>query len=869
MGYFSEHMAKQDYLTEGGQAELTWEGAGAAQLGLVGHVQEDHFARLCAGCHPFTDARLGPRNTGSNRRICYFGQISAPKDVSIAYLVAGDQRIAVWWNESVRETLREIEGVTSTRVRIGGSVEDRPTGNMVAAVVTHDTSRALDPQLHTHVCVMNVTHDPVEKRWKAVEPRGFYKYQSYLREVSYNKLAERMREGGYEIENARTGGFNIKGFPTKLREDFSKRREEIERVADAMKTRSQDALHAIAAKTRAEKSHLEAEQLKAHWLSESVEYLSTLRKVVDQAKSPDWLVKMEPHVALDLAREHVFERQSVADERMLLREALVAGRGEVKLDGLKKALASLLQSGEVIQTGRMIVNRETLEMEKATIEWTGEGKDSLPKMGSFTPQDSLSQEQNRAAEKLLASKDRAVVLIGDAGAGKSTTLPVIVRGIHETGNLTFACAPSSGAVQELREKLNIQADTIQQLLVNERLQGQIAGRTIIIDEAGLLSVRQMHELCQLAERQKCRLLLVGDVKQHHSVEAGDALRALQKYAGVETVRLKEIHRQKDEEYRKVVRLLASGKAHAALGHLDRLGGVMEQKVWDKLLDGAASTYLDKVREGQSCLAISPVWSEVNAFTRILRGRLKDQGLLGREERPYQAVQSLQWTRSQKVQLSNYQAGDVLTFHRDGEGFAKHEMATVVGKDETGLILERRDGAKMRFNPGKRGHFDVGLSRDLSVSPGEKLLVRANLASSQLKNGDLVTVEEVKGDGMLVLRDGRTIPNHFRQFTHGYASTSHAAQGKTVEHGILILGEKGIKAGDLKQAYVSNSRFRSTQTIFTVDKQAAFNSMVADSERPLATEAINKVPVRKSEMKTIFEVERYDWGINPGSPKIRL
>jgi len=133
---------------------------------------------------------------------------------------------------------------------------------------------------------------------------------------------------------------------------------------------------------------------------------------------------------------------------------------------------------------------------------------------------------------------------------------------------------------------------------------------------------------------------------------------------------------------------------------------------------------------------------------------------------------------------------------------------------------------------------------------------------------LLPTPPLKDDGTLALRDGRTIPNHFRQFTHGYASTSHAAQGKTVDHGILLLGEKGVRAADLKQAYVSNSRFRDSQTIFTVNKQAAFDSMAADSERPLALETINKVPVRKSETKTIVEVERYDWGVNLGSPKIR-
>ena len=235
--------------------------------------------------------------------------------------------------------------------------------------------------------------------------------------------------------------------------------------------------------------------------------------------------------------------------------------------------------------------------------------------------------------------------------------------------------------RHLTLKLKIQTDTVQQLLVNEKLQEQVAGRVIIVDEAGLLSIRQMQALCQLAERQKCRLLLVGDVKQHHSVEAGDALRALQKYAGVETVRLKEIHRQENEEYRKVVRLLASGKPHAAFGQLDRLGGVYEQRDWNKLLDQAAATYVDKVQAGQSCLAISPVWSEVNAFTAVLRDRLKREGVLGKGERTYKAVQSLQWTRSEKIQVSNYQVGDVLTFHRDGEGFSKHEMGTVAAKDE--------------------------------------------------------------------------------------------------------------------------------------------------------------------------------------------
>jgi hypothetical protein len=99
------------------------------------------------------------------------------------------------------------------------------------------------------------------------------------------------------------------------------------------------------------------------------------------------------------------------------------------------------------------------------------------------------------------------------------------------------------------------------------------------------------------------------------------------------------------------------------------------------------------------------------------------------------------------------------------------------------------------------------------------------------------VNEIKSDGTLILQDGRAIPSHFRQFSHGYATTSHAAQGKTLDQGILILGEKGIQAANLKQAYVSNSRFRQSQTIFTINKPAAFPAMSTYAERLLAVETV--------------------------------
>lgn len=260
----------------------------------------------------------------------FFGQISPPKDVSIACLVGGDSRIAVWWTEAVRETLQEIEAVTATRVRCEGQNHDRTTGNMVAAVVTHEANRALDPQLHTHVCIMNLTRDHEENRWKSVQPSAFYRHQGFFREVCYNRLAVRLRSAGYELERVRGIGFTIKGFPEKLRETFSKRRLAILEAAAASGITSQDGLQAVTVRTRADKVSATAVELQAGWIAQAGPALDLVRAVIAQADgTPKPAPEVRPFDALVSAEEHVFERRSVVDERLLLREALIIGRGHV------------------------------------------------------------------------------------------------------------------------------------------------------------------------------------------------------------------------------------------------------------------------------------------------------------------------------------------------------------------------------------------------------------------------------------------------------------------------------------------------------------------------------------------------------------
>jgi len=842
--YFREHMQVGDYLTEENQVEMTWYGEGAKRLGLDGVCRLPDFEKLCHGVHPISGASLMVRNKGVHRRVCYFGQISPPKDVSLLFLVGQDRRIEGWWHDAVREALAELDGLTSTRIRKGGVSEDRVTGNMIAAVVNHDSSRALDPQLHTHLCIMNVTFDPVEKRWKGVQPSAFFQNQGYLREVCYNKLACHMMGAGYQLESARSLGFNVVGVPAELRNRFSKRRRDILKRSMILGVKSQDALLSIAGESRAEKRHVDPEDLRAGWIVEAGNELRDLHAVIDSTQaSRGQMNRMSARDVILSAEAHVFERSSVVQENVLLKECLIAGRGRVSLEGIKKAVSDRIRSGDLVRNGSIVGSKAGLLAEEEFLGWARSAAPSGGTWGEVPAMDGLGQDQFAAVTGVVEARERVLILQGDAGTGKTTSLRAIVAGIEQGGGRVFGCAPSSGAAEVLRQELTADADTLQQLLINESLQRKARDRVILVDEAGLISVNEMRDLCRLAARNGNRLLLVGDTKQHTSVEAGDALRCFKQFSEVPVFQLKEIRRQKDPGYREAVRHLARGDAVAAFRQFEQMGAVKEIPDHGLLFQAAAEDYVRTIRKDKSCLAISPVWSEIHDFTHAVRGHLRLAGLLSGPEKQIETVYPMKWTREECRRLENYQSGDVLTFHRASDVFEKHERVTVEGRRGPELVVRSALGESFAFDPRKNVGFEVGLLKLIPVAVGDRLLMRANLKESELRNGDLVSVAELGEDGSIRLVDGREIPAWFRQFSHGYATTSHSAQGKTVDRGILIMADAGIAAGNLKQAYVSNSRFRESHVIYTSDYELAKDSMMRPGDRTLVHEILPETMVK--------------------------
>ena len=238
-GYFEEHLCVGDYYDEGQRVAGEWIGLGSERLGLSGKVHGEEFLRLCDNQHPATGELLTQRlkttrregnDIAANRRIFYDFTFSPPKSVSLVAFVGGDTRILESHAKAVRSAVREFEAFAATRVRANRAANDRITGNFVGALFTHDTSRALDPHLHTHCIDFNATFGPKEDRWKALQNHELFRARKFAENAYYHELARDLRAFGYSIRNRAQGDFQIEGVSVDLCERFSKRHAEIDRA---------------------------------------------------------------------------------------------------------------------------------------------------------------------------------------------------------------------------------------------------------------------------------------------------------------------------------------------------------------------------------------------------------------------------------------------------------------------------------------------------------------------------------------------------------------------------------------------------------------------------------------------------------------
>jgi len=275
--------------------------------------------------------------------------------------------------------------------------------------------------------------------------------------------------------------------------------------------------------------------------------------------------------------------------------------------------------------------------------------------------------------------------------------------------------------------------------VSEVLQERSAGRVLLIDEAGLLSTHQLERLTFIAEERHARLLLVGDTKQHYSVQRGDALRHFVEHTRTPAIRLSEVLRQREEPDRRLSRLLASGEVAEALLYAERQGMIQEAGDDDTLLATAAEHYARNVSQQVETLVVIPIWDEIERFNTHARRALRHRGLLGELEVVREAVKPLSWTEEQKQHWEQYQPGDRLLFVRNTRPFRKGTSAEVIEILPDGLRVRSEREQAAVISRKQRGTFEVGRAEQLTIAAGDRLLIRGHDPASGFANGDLVQV----------------------------------------------------------------------------------------------------------------------------------
>ncbi len=853
--YFHEHLSCGDYYSEKHAVAGQWQGRAAERLGLHTStpVTEEAFLRLCENQHPQTGAKLTVRQR-KERRVFYDFVISAPKSISILAITMGDERLLGAHNAACRDAIAELEKAAATRIRTRGQRATRLTGEFVAASFQHDCSRALDPQLHTHLVVFNATWDSVEGRWKALEPEHMFAQTKFLTEVYRNALATEVARLGYEIRPA-AHGFEIAGVSDEIIARFSKRSRAI-REAEAKlagklgQPLTNDGRAALAHSTRARKQRdLPSSQMVALQRSQlTIAEFQGLQRLVQTTLRPkaksSTSCESSVVAALHAARDHLFERHSVVPEHELLRHALAFGRGTVSLGDLTNALA---KDRQFIRKAGNVTTRDAAASEYRLIDLVNAGIGAYPALRtghSLSPH--LNGEQRHAVQTILRSTDGVICLRGGAGTGKTTALRELAQAVSSHHREVLVLAPMSGAVEVLREEGFSRAETLQRFLVDDRLQAAMRGHVLIADEAGTLSVRQLHSLLEIARRNGCRVVLSGDTRQHGSVEAGDALRLLEDRSHLRTVGLNSIRRQISLEYRRAIDEVAKGQPLRALTRLDQLGAIaeIEGELRHKTL---AKDYAASLAAGKSALIVSPTRRETQLVNESVRQALIADGHLTGTPASVSVLRSEQWTAAQRRDFLAYRPEYVLVFHRATRDFARGEAVQVVSASADRLEVTTRTGKSRSVTRKQSDAYDIATRQDLEVQPGDRLLLQANQRDAKLLNGQIVTVQNIRADGQLDLTDGRSIPPSFRQFTHGYCVTSPGSQGKTADHVWVAMDSASGAAANQKQFYVSASRGREQIKIYTDDRKHLREAVEKPGDRLLATEWLKpKQAVRPTE-----------------------
>ncbi len=887
-----------DYYSENDTAYSKWLGKGAEELGLSGEVDGDTFKALLEG--KVAGQQLGTMRDGElEHHPGWDLTFSAPKSVSVLAEVAGDRRLIDVHEKAVQTALSMVEEhLAVTRIREDGSIRRENTENLVIASFRHGTSRDVDPQLHSHNVILNMTLDAEGKR-RSLEPRAFYQLQKSLGAIYRQELAEGAKSLGYEITWGKDSTFEIAGIDENILTAFSNRSAAIEaRLAERGKTRK-DASAAekqiAALDTRQKKQKVTHSELIHEWrrIADELGWNEVARiQIIAEAKENAKQIEIGNN--LNLA--HIFEKEVEADKALNQAIATLSERQSVfSTIALHEAAGKFANGGiahnditKAINRAKKIADLETRDyIDKRGASFKGytsrisietEAKmlalennarsQAQPILSPFEAGAAIANaeiksghnghewndEQRQATAQILTSKNNIIALQGSAGTAKtSTVLATIAKEANDKGIKVTALAPTASAAQVLGEALGTNADTLAGHLLSSGASND-NDRLWIVDEASLISTKNMAQLFEQAEKYKARVLLVGDTAQLGSIEAGAAFNQLQDI-GIETAKLTNILRQTNEQAKAAVMASLEGDAKKALAAIDNGGGkIIEYATREERFAQIAHDYanLDEAQRRKT-LIIEPSREGRNELTRQIRERLAEKGILSGDKAQSQRLISRDLTKVEAKDIYSYEIGNTIIFTKDYEhkGIAKDQAYEIKAIDakKNAIMLGSKDGQEIdwRIKQWGASKSQSYTAETIDFQKGDKIQFTKNDRALERINGqqaEVVNVDAEKREIILKSTNNRKITLNLdnakdQHITHNYVLTAFAAQGRTAQNVILNAESTATNLIDQKSFYVAISRAKETTTIYTDNREKLVRAIQERSgEKQVAIEINN-------------------------------
>ncbi len=752
--YYQDHSA--DYYVEDLDHQGVWMGRGAEGLGLEGAVDRGEFQLGLAGYA----AGHQVQNAGKeNRQMGWDLTFSAPKSVSIAWAGAegGHKReIEMAHQRAVETAFDYLEANTTTRRGQGGTHHE--STNLVASRFNHYTSREGDPQLHSHVVAANFSLR-TDGTVGTIESRIFYEHKMAAGALYQVELAWQMQKLGYETERGTRGTFRLTNVSQEAEKLFSKRDQQIDKLIKERGIRSYAGTRGIVLSTRPNKVTSILSEREETWGKEASESGVDLN-VERQGQS--LAVTKSNHEILTEAGQKLTAQESTFKENDLLRETARASLGERSGKKVLELTTMAEQKGYVVGLDKnLLTTPEMAKIEQGIIirvermvnkTHYGVDPDAAIELGIPTEKGRLPfSDEQQIAIKTATGRSGLGCIQGRAGVGKSTMLAAVRRSYEEEGWKVQGIALAGVAAQNLEKESGIESKTIASWLP----QREIDPRTVvIIDEAGMVGSKQMAHVFEKVERAGAKLVLVGDERQLQPIAAGGIFHAIdQKVSQIApefATVVEDIKRQRDGWMKEVVKAAAQGRTDEALESLDKHDKINIYQSASEARKALVDDFIKKNREDFS-------------KGMIVTNRVQDAQKINSEIRS-------------KLQ----EQGGV---DRDGVRFDNDTRKIDLAKGDR--IIFTRNDYKLDVRNGQRAMV-------------EQVSLPTGIIDAVLDNGDKKKIDVQK----------------YNHLEYGWATTTHKAQGATVERA-QVYGFSNESMASSQATYVQISRAREETKLYIV------------------------------------------------------